>query len=234
MSDLRRREGVIGGFRPGPGGEFPRSDIDEALDDLDRITRSFGGELTQPDEPEPLAGADRSGPIPIDRGAESDTEPFEARMAEAEQEARRYLERAKRRAETLVETMVGAVEREAERIRDRTEQGIRERWERVENEVSRHVDEAERVAEGMVGERHHQLAELSDEILRRGRGLSAGMADADRVREQFDTFIRALSETASEVAEAHGYGPATAEESTIDRIGARRERAAARPHDHAA
>lgn len=126
---------------------------------------------------------------------------FEARMREAQQEAEEYLERAKRRADSLVNTMIGAVEREAAGIREEAERGIRERWRQVEAEASRFLGDARRVADNMVAERQQTISELSDGIAGRAHALTRGMDDAERVRRQFEGFVRTLSETADQIAE---------------------------------
>ncbi len=121
-------------------------------------------------------------------------------MREAEREAREYLDHAKRRADSLVNTMVGAVEQEAAEMRRDAEAGIRARWQQVEVDAERHLGEARRIAESMVSERQQRIAALSDGITGRADALTAGMDDADRVRAQFDSFVRALSRTADQIA----------------------------------
>ena len=130
-------------------------------------------------------------------------------MRAAEREARDYLDRAKRRADSLVETMVGAVEREAAEIRREAEDGIRERWNAVEVEAGRFLDDARGVADGIVAERQSVIGSLSDGIVGRARALTDGLEDADRVRSQFESFVKALSETSNRIAdEAAGHaGP---------------------------
>ncbi len=88
-------------------------------------------------------------PLPRPRHADS----FDEQMQEAERAAREYLDRAKTRADSLVTTMIAAVEREAGEIRREAEEGIRERWHAVELEAGRYLDGAREVAEGMVAER---------------------------------------------------------------------------------
>ena len=108
---------------------------------------------------------------------------------EAEREAREYLEHAKRRADSLVNTMVGAVEREAAEMRREAEDGIRIRWQQAEVDAERHVEEARRVAERIVAERQQRIAALSDGIARSARALyrrdgrrRAGAGSVRRVR----------------------------------------------------
>ncbi len=127
-------------------------------------------------------------------------EAFDRRMREAEVEARAYLDSAKRRADTLVKSMVGAVEHEAAQARKDAEENIRVRWQQVEVDASKHVESARRVASQMVAERQTRIAKLSDGISGRAEALTAGMDDADRVRAQFDSFIRALAVTADQIA----------------------------------
>ena len=89
--------------------------------------------------------------------------------------------------------MVGAVEREAAEMRREAEAGIRSRWQQVEADAERHVDEARRIAERIVAERQQRIAALSDGIAEGGAdALTAGMDDAERVRAQFDSFVRTL------------------------------------------
>lgn len=127
-------------------------------------------------------------------------EAFEKRMREAEVEARAYLESAKRRADTIVKSMVGAVEHEAAQARRDAEENIKARWQQVEVEASHHVDSARRVAGEMVAEQQTRISKLSDGISGRAEALTAGMDDADRVRAQFDAFVRALAVTADQIA----------------------------------
>ncbi len=126
---------------------------------------------------------------------------FDEQMSRAEREAREYLEHAKRRADTLVTTMIGAVEREAAQIKQDAEQGIRERWRAVESEAGRYLDDCRRAADGMVAERQDQIGELSDGIVDRARALTGGLEDAERISAQFDAFVRALAATSNQIAE---------------------------------
>jgi len=126
-------------------------------------------------------------------------------MREAERAAREYLDRAKTRADSLVTTMIAAVEREATEIRREAEEGIRERWNAVELEAGRYLDGAREVAEGMVAERQSVIGSISDDIVDRAKALTVGLDDADRIRAQFESFVKALSETSNRIAaEASG------------------------------
>ncbi len=62
-------------------------------------------------------------------------------MREAETEAK-STSRPQRRADSLVKTMVGAVEHEASEARREAEEGIRARWHQVEVDATRHVENA--------------------------------------------------------------------------------------------
>lgn len=126
---------------------------------------------------------------------------FEERARAAEREAREYLERAKRRADSIVNRMIGAVESEAAEIRREAEEGIRERWRVAEVEAGRYVGDARHVADAMVAERQEMIAGLSDHICSRAEALTGGMDGAERIRGQFDLFIRALSRTADQIAQ---------------------------------
>lgn len=191
------------------------ADLAAAIGGLDRATRNFTRRLGEArDIPTPAVTADDR-PLshlparaPSPEPARAPTEAprrgadaaFDERMRDAEREAREYLERAKQRADALVASMVGAVDREATAIRRDAEEGIRARWQQVEGEAQRHLEEARRVGDGMVAERQHRLAVLSDGIAGRAEALTAGLEDADRVRAQFGEFLRALSATANRIA----------------------------------
>lgn len=173
------------------GGPLPRGrtrppELGPTLDDLERATRSFNRRF--------------GGALPAE-AAGTGTEPsFDERMRQAEREATAYLEDAKRRADSLVNTMVAAVEREAAEMRREAEAGIRARWEAVEVDAARHLEEARRIAERLVSERQRRIAALSEGITTRAQALTAGLEDAERVRAQFESFIRALSRAADQVA----------------------------------
>ncbi|GIK76885.1 MAG: hypothetical protein BroJett022_05750 [Actinomycetes bacterium] len=96
--------------------------------------------------------------------------------------------------------MVAAVEREAAEMRREAEAGIRARWEAVETDAARLLDEARRVADRLVADRQRRISALSDGIAGRAQALTAGLDDAERVRAQFDSFVRALSAAAELIA----------------------------------
>lgn len=96
--------------------------------------------------------------------------------------------------------MVAAVEREAAEMRREAEAGIRARWEAVEIDAARHLDEARRVADRLVADRQQRISTLSDGIAGRAQALTAGLDDAARVRAQLESFVRALSEAADLIA----------------------------------
>ena len=186
----------------------PAQHLAEALSGLDRATRNFArtlgeershdteqaGRSTEADSGTPARPAAAAPPPSPARDA------FEVRMREAEREAREYLDHAKRRAESLVASMLGAVEQETIEMRREAEAGIRARWQEIEADAERHVAEGRRIAESIVGEQQERIARLSDGITDRARTLTAGMEDADRVRAQFDSFVRILARTADQIA----------------------------------
>ncbi len=199
-------------YGPPPTSSPAAADLAAALGGLDRATRDFtrrlgegqreveaarlAGERTIHESALPAHGDPGAAPQPaIDRD-----DAFDRRLREAEIEARAYLESAKRRADSLVASMVGAVEYEAAQARRDAEEAIRARWKQVEVDATRHVENARRVAARMVSERQQRIAKLSDGISERATALTAGMDDADRVRAQFDAFIRALAVTADQIA----------------------------------
>ncbi len=198
-------------------------DLAAALDGLDRATRNFtrrlgegglgaerrrigGAAIAEAFAAIPPAGPAEALRAPARVSAPQPDPSFDHQMREAEREAREYLESAKRRADSLVATMVGAVEHEAAEIRRGAEEGIRARWQQVEVDATRHVESARRVATQMVAERQERIATLSDGISDRAVALTAGMDDADQVRVQFDAFVRALSSTAEQISRSAAPG----------------------------
>lgn len=215
MSQLRKRQGLIGGVESAGTNEWAQTEIDEALAELDRMTRQFaggvselGGALDGVSEPATTGGATNA-VTPSEQelmigGAtlEQVSDPLETRMAAAEEEARRYLDQAKGRADKLVQSMLEAVEREAEQIRHETEQRINARFERAEAQAGQYVARAQEISEEMVADRQQRIAELSDGITMGAGTLTVGMEDANRVQGQFEGFVLALSKTASKIAES--------------------------------
>jgi hypothetical protein len=192
------RGAAVPGERPAPAPQPPALDVAAALGSLDRASREFSRRLgsTAPASAPPPAPEARPAAGPVaDAGRALD-----ARMELAEREAREYLEQAKRRADSLVTAMVGAVERQASEIRREAEEGIRTRWREVERDANRYLDDSRRLGNEIVTERRNKMSQLSDGITQRAEALTSGMEDADRVRRQFDTFIRALSVTAGQIA----------------------------------
>ena len=210
------------GSAPDPdAGDWSRSEIEAAIAGLDRATRNFSQRVealnretgqpvgspsealarfaAQPEpEPEPRPQPRQRQP---GQSAEARHRSLEEEMSDAEREAREYLNRAKKRADSLVTTMIGAVEREAAEIRRDAEQGIRERWRVVEAEAGRYLEDARTVADGIVAERQEEIGELSDNIVTRAETLTDGLEDAERIKRQFEDFVRALSQTSNRIAD---------------------------------
>ncbi len=173
--------------------------IREVLANLDRATREFTRRL----EELVALGASpvhTNGASPPEETTERRQTDLERRMSDADAEAERYLEEAKRRADAMVQSIVGAVEDEANAMRHDAEQGIRARWRQVEDEAERFLDDARRAADGLVEERQHRIAELSGTIVGLAEVLTERMVEADRIRRQFDSLVVALSETAGRLA----------------------------------
>lgn len=177
------------------------SDIDAAISGLDRATR----DLSRRVEALGQRSATRHGSGHAG-DADDRSETFEEPLQAAERDAHEYLERAKRRVESLVTTMLGAVEREAAEIRREAEAGIRDRWRTIEHEAGTYLDDARRVSEAMVTEQQERIGSLSEGVTQRAEALTAGMQDAERIRRQFDEFVRVLSETARGIAEPQPHG----------------------------
>lgn len=168
-------------------------DVESALRDLDRATRTFVERL---ESGEPVAPAPTVSTTPAPPPLPAATDP----MREAEQEAARYLEQAKRRADGLVAAMLSAVERDVLAMHREAESEVQARRDAVEIDAARRLEEARLVAERIVAERQRRIAELSDGISGRARALAAGMEDAERIRAQFEGFVVTLSAAARRVA----------------------------------
>ncbi len=176
----------------GPTAWPPSLDVAAALGGLDRASTNLS-RLSG------LLGKTEGPPDPTSRPP---TDPvLEARMEQAEREAREYLERSKRRVDSLLETMIGAVERQAIEMRREAEQSIRARWAQVEVDANRQIEEARQMGDRLVANRQARITALSDGISQRADALTAGMDDAAKVRDQFDTFVRALSVAADRIAQ---------------------------------
>lgn len=179
--------GLAAETRLRPPGRSP--DLAAALEGLDRATRDFKRRFGGP-------------------GNELE-DAMEARMREAEQEARAYLDRAKLRADGLLRAMLEAVERETAEMRRDADRAVRAHREQAEAE--RQLEAARASGRDMAAQRQEQLAALADGIAARARALTAAMDDAERVRGQFGAFLHALSATAGRIAE-DASPPATAGE----------------------
>ena len=210
MADREGAGSQSPGERFSAAAEVPAFDLGAALDALDRATRNFTERLGAGEDAE----LGRAG-VPGFETAAAERAPasHDARMRQAEREAREYLEHAKRRADSLVNAMVGAVERESAEMRREAEAGIRIRWQQVEADAAGHVEEAQRVAERIVAQQQQRIAALSDGIAAKAGALTAGMDDAERLRAQFDGFVRTLAMAADRIASAReaGFPPVAAE-----------------------
>lgn len=187
--------------------ELPGIDLEAALRDLDRATKSFAERLgaAAPARQQPQPSHLSPPPSPPTPDPPPAPKPL---PADAECEAREYLAGAKQRVDSLVDSLLAAVEREAATMRAEAEDEIRARREAADADAERRVEEAREVADRMVAERQRQIAEASDGLAERARALAAGMADAERIGAQFDAFVRALSAAAARIAAEDGDPPA--------------------------
>ena len=139
-------------------------------------------------EPYPSLGLERAH-LDLDR-----------RMAAAEAEAERYLEEAKHRADSMVQSIVGAVESEADAMRREAEEGIRRRWTEVEAEAESFLADARRAADDIVENRQRRIDDLSGAIVGLAGELTERMSGASEMRARFDALVVALSEAAGRIA----------------------------------
>src|SRR5687768_2086830 len=126
-----------------------------AVPSPERAAPAGGAEAPIPDdaaEPAPQGGAAGHAPLEVDPypslGLARANLELDRRMADAEAEAQRYLEEAKQRADSMVQSIVNAVESEADAMRRDAEEGIRRRWAQVETEGDAFLADARRAADG--------------------------------------------------------------------------------------
>ena len=191
--------------------------IHEVLQSLDQATKEFtrrldelgavGRAMPAPSGAAPRPAVDADAPTPP-----PDVGPYpslglsrahlelDRRMADAEAEAHRYLEEAKQRADSMVQSIVNAVESEADTMRRDAEEGIRRRWVQVEAEAERFLADARRAADGIVENRQRRIAELSDTIVGLAGELTERMIDAAEMQRQFDSLVVSLSDAAGRIA----------------------------------
>jgi F0F1-type ATP synthase membrane subunit b/b' len=202
---------AVGGTLPAHDGAAARPGIVEAApgafepaSPIDRAPRAAAPATpaAPPDvEPYPSLGLARAH-LELDR-----------RMADAEAEAQRYLEEAKQRADSMVQSIVNAVESEADTMRRDAEEGIRRRWVEVEAEAERFLADARRASDGIVENRQRRIAELSDTIVGVAGELTERMTDAAQMQRQFDALVVSLSDAAGRIAtdpETNGRAPSDA------------------------
>lgn len=84
-----------------------------------------------------------------------------------------------------VGSILDAVEREAQRLR-----------EEAREEARRYLQQAERHADALVAERQLRIAELSDELISRSEAVVARLDDAVPIRQGFENLVRALGDAA--------------------------------------
>jgi ElaB/YqjD/DUF883 family membrane-anchored ribosome-binding protein len=80
-----------------------------------------------------------------------------------------------------VGSILDAVEREAARLREESRE-----------EAARYAESARRHVDGLVAERQHRIAELSDELIAKSEAVVARLDDAAPVRQGFENLVRAL------------------------------------------
>lgn len=190
--DRERPRGTRSSAATSPPAWPPSLDVAAALGGLDRASTNLS-RLSG------LLGKTEGRPPP--RHQPPSDPDLDARMEQAEREAREYLERSKRRVDSLLETMIGAVEKQAIEMRREAEESIRARWSQVEVDANRQIEEARQMGDRLVANRQARITSLSEGISSRADALTAGMDDAAKVRDQFDTFVRALSVAANRIAQ---------------------------------
>jgi F0F1-type ATP synthase membrane subunit b/b' len=178
-----------------------------AVPSPDRAAPAGDAEAAIPDEaaePAPQRGAAGHAPLEVDPypslGLARAHLELDRRMADADAEAQRYLEEAKQRADSMVQSIVNAVESEADAMRRDAEEGIRGRWAQVETEGEAFLADARRAADGIVENRQRRIAELSDTIVALAGELTERMIDAAEMQRRFDALVTSLSDAAERIA----------------------------------
>lgn len=97
---------------------------------------------------------------------------------------------------------------------------LESRRRQADADVADQIERARFVAAGLVEERRRRIELLSGEIVEQADALTAGLADAERIRGQFDRFVEALSVAAErlvgELGERAGEEPQSPSSSEPD------------------
>jgi hypothetical protein len=144
---------------------------------------------------------EQAAPAPAQAGVSpGHPSPALAQRERALAEARQRFESASRLADDLVRTIAEAVDREKRAFDAEIETSVEARWREVEIEAQRRLRRAETEAAALVEQRRRRIAEVSERILEFGETLAERLAEADQVKDQFDAFVRSLSEASDRLA----------------------------------
>jgi hypothetical protein len=95
-----------------------------------------------------------------------------------------------------VASILDAVEREAERLR-----------EEAREEAAQYLEQAKLRADALVTQRQRRIAEVSDELLAKAEAVVGRLEDAAPVRDGFENLVRALGDAAERLSrETHSNG----------------------------
>lgn len=99
-----------------------------------------------------------------------------------------------------VRSVLAAAEGAATAIRHEAEQQVQIKMRATEAERSRLLEDARSEAESLLQERIKRISELSDSLIEGAETILMRIASADEVKRQLDTMVRALAETAEQLA----------------------------------
>jgi hypothetical protein len=103
-----------------------------------------------------------------------------------------------------VRSVLAAAEGAATAIRHEAEQQVQIKQRAAEAERARLLEDARSEAESLLQERIKRISELSDSLIQGAETILMRLESADEVKRQLDTMVRALADTAEQLAAESG------------------------------
>src|SRR3954466_14120871 len=107
-----------------------------------------------------------------------------------------------------VRSVLAAAEGAATAIRHEAEQQVQIKQRAAEAERARLLEDARSEAESLLQERIKRISELSDSLIQGAETILMRLESADEVKRQLDTMVRALADTAEQLAAESRAAPA--------------------------